>query len=235
MSWFHELYPDLQAEGGLRAALQSRLTGVVLALPFHDPPAPADGYSTGASAGERSIHVALGCEERVFVGEFWEAGVCLGAYSTASVDDVAELFERWLTRGELASRLTGSATLEVAPRRWAAAHERGPEAHVEFWWDELLRDPRDAVRTMAEAAAQVPVLRGLRPYTSHDVLRFSRSTGYPFSPDCPSITPMRDGSYAVEDASGRRVGTGSAAEAARLAAAILPPGTGPAMRGPWPE
>ncbi|HEU4454370.1 MAG TPA: DUF6193 family natural product biosynthesis protein [Longimicrobium sp.] len=58
---------------------------------------------------------------------------------------------------------------------------------------------------------------------------------YPLSFDCPSITPLEDGSFSVADASGAVIGTGNAREAVALAAAHLPPGCGPAQRGPWPE
>jgi hypothetical protein len=236
-AWFDELYPDLRAAGGLHVSLQSRLPRVVLNPPVPHPFLRPDANDhAGAAAGERSIGVGLGCEQRVFVGEFWEAGVRLGNYKSTSLGDVADLFERWLTSGELASRLSGSDTTELRPAEWALDYEQGPEAYVAFWWENSLQYPYDArVRPMVEAAAQVPVLRGLRPYTSHNVLRFSRSIGYPFSDDCPWITPEDAGLYSVTDVSGSVVGSGSAREAALLAASLLPVGTGPAQCGPWPE
>jgi hypothetical protein len=237
VSWLKELYPDLHAAGGLRAALQSQLPSVVLEPPADYPGFPPDrGYGVGAVAGDRSIGANLGSEERAFVGEFWEAGVCLGGYVTTLLSDVADLIERWLSVACRASELTSSETLALTLRPSVRSYESGPEAYVTFRWQDLLRSSRDArISHIAAAAANIPVLRGLYPFTSHSTLHFSRCTGFPFSPDCPSIAPVENGLYTVFDPSGEPIGTGSADEMAALAAACLPPEVGSAVPGPWHE
>jgi hypothetical protein len=238
MSWFEAFYPDVRHAGGLHAALRERLQPDVLDPIDGEPGRTGRGglYEAAASAGERSIGASLGIEHRVFVGEFWEAGVCLGGYAADSLPEVASLFERWVVRGEPASRLAAGATAEVRLRPWAVAHESGTAAYVEFHWRELVRASRSPrLSRLARAAAEIPALRGLLPYTGHEVLHFSRCTGYPFSYDCPSITPLGGGRCSVASAAGTVLGTGSAREAALLAAAHLPPGCGPARRGAWTE
>lgn len=235
MTWFETLYPDLRARGGLRVVLQSHLRTAVLDPVVDYPGCPPDpGYGAGASGGDRTIAVTLGCHERVFVGEFWEAGVCLGGYQSASLTDVAYLFERWITACDSALRLFAGADTVVRLNSWAAAHELGSEAYVAFWWHRLLQDAPDSQAfQLIEAASKVPVLRGLRPYTSHWTLHFSRSAGYPFSSDCPSITPLETGLYMVSGASGTLIDITGAEAAVLLTVNYLPPGTGPAVRGPW--
>ncbi len=228
-AWYPALYPDLARAGGLLAVLRAHLP----ALDFHDP----DGCgwnSCGCEVGARSIDASLGFQERAIVGEAWEGGVCLGSYQTGSPDEVVRIFDRWLLAGVSVSRLGEEPIVRLRP--YALAYERGPAAYVEHRWNELAAYPWDPqVREMARAAMAEPALRALLPYTSHKVLNFSRSTGFPFSFDCPAIGPLEDGSFEVIRRDETVIGTGDARQAAALAAAHLPPGCGPAQPGPWPE
>ncbi len=235
MAWFETLYPDVHAAGGLRVALQSHLRTVVLDPPVEYPgPPPGPWTGGGATVGERMIYVGVAVHVRGFIGGFWEAGVYMGSYESTSLRETAELFERWISAGDRALRLSGGANTVVELKSWAVAHQLGSEAYVEFWWNQLFRDASDPRQfQLIRAAARVPALRGLRPFTSHWTLHFSRCTGFPFSDDCPSITPVETGLYTVSDASRTPIDTLGAEAAVLLAASYLPPGTGPAVRGPW--
>jgi hypothetical protein len=228
-AWYAALYPDVARAGGLLAVIRSRLPTLV----FEDP-SGCEWNSCGTEVGDRSINAGLGIEERAIVGQVWEAGVCLGSYQTGSLDEVVRVFGLWLLKGASVSRLGEEPIVDLRPD--ALAHEQGPAAYVEYRWNELAVHPwNPRVGEMARAAMEEPSLRALLPYTSHHVLNFSRSTGYPFSFDCPSIDPLEDGSFEVTHRDGTVIGTGDARQAAALAAAHLPPGCGPAQRGPWPE
>lgn len=230
--WLESLYPDLARAGGLIGALRRELPALEL-----EGSEPDHGlWSVGSTVGGRSAGASLGCEERAIVGGLREAGVGVGSFRTDSPAEVARIFEQWLIAGVPAARVSEAAAVPVEVDAAALAYEESTEAYVEYRWNELAESPwHPRIRELVAEAMRVPVLRALLPYTSHDDLHFSRSAGFPFSFDCPFIAPLKDGSFSVADAAGAIIGTGNAREAVALAAAHLPPGCGPAQRGPWPE
>jgi hypothetical protein len=75
-------------------------------------------------------------------------------------------------------------------------------------------------------------LRRLLPFTSMNRLCFSRTTGYPYSYDCPLAWPVEGGLFRVVSADEQTVlGEGDAARAADILAASLPQDCGPAIHG----
>jgi hypothetical protein len=120
----------------------------------------------------------------------------------------------------------------------AEARARGPEAVVECQW-QLLAERGEYFATkphraenrmfgeMVAAARAEPGLRRLHPVTSHWILRFSRCTTYPSDWVGAAVEPRSNGLFLVWT-SGRKVflaETGSAREAAAVAAAAVPEGT----------
>jgi hypothetical protein len=90
---------------------------------------------------------------------------------------------------------------------------------------------------LVDAAYAEPTLRQLYPYTSHWSLRFSTTTGFPFSPDavCMELTP--DSRFLVKTSFhgvvlGQRA---TAEEAVSLAVTHLPRDLGPAMDGAYDD
>ena len=73
----------------------------------------------------------------------------------------------------------------------------------------------------------------LYPFTSHNILNFSRCTGIcRTSGDIPGISPEPDGRYRVlRDHLRSNLGIGSAEEAVAIVIAHLPPNCGPAVSG----
>jgi hypothetical protein len=61
---------------------------------------------------------------------------------------------------------------------------------IEAQWARLRAEAPATIAPLVEAAAEVPALRALFPFTQHDALGFSRTAGYPFSYDCPSAEPI---------------------------------------------
>ncbi|GLW68307.1 hypothetical protein Kpho02_06060 [Kitasatospora phosalacinea] len=122
---------------------------------------------------------------------------------------------------------------------WALAHERAPLDRVELEWRIRLqsfdhawhREP-DRVRDLWRAAFAQPRLRRLRPVSSHYVLWFSTKLLFPYENAGVAVEPHTDGTYRVRSHRGHRavaaalpepVTVATAAEAAALAAAVLPP------------
>lgn len=69
----------------------------------------------------------------------------------------------------------------------ALASEQGPEQVVTAQWQAMFEDARaygwPEYEALLESAYAGPRFRRLYPYSSHWTLRFSTTTGYPFSPD----------------------------------------------------
>lgn len=114
----------------------------------------------------------------------------------------------------------------------AHIYDNGDE--VEHRWRVYLSDSDPDLRDLMpfiKLAAQQPVLRALFPYTSHSTFCFSRCTGYPFSHDCPYVTPEGNGQLVVGKHGGQTLGRGDADRALSLVLDNLPPHCGPAIRG----
>src|SRR6185503_9104919 len=91
---------------------------------------------------------------------------------------------------------------------------------------------------LIEAAMQQPELRQLFPFTSLYSLHFSRTTGFPFTNDCPYAVPIENSRFRVykprgEDftAMGETIGEGDVTEAIAMLVSNLPPDCGPAVEG----
>jgi hypothetical protein len=86
---------------------------------------------------------------------------------------------------------------------------------------------------LIKAAMKKPELRQLFPYTSLNTLCFSRTTGYPFTNDCPSIASQGNGKYCVYAPSSRLeiIGEGTIDEVMEIAIKNLPPNCGAAVNG----
>ncbi|MFD6567522.1 DUF6193 family natural product biosynthesis protein [Micromonospora profundi] len=229
-----QIYPDVAAFGSLAAALRAAAERDGLDL---------DGVTTARTPGwinvgarvaraDRIASVVMASEVRAFSSELWSKGVCLSGGTTGDLEMTARLLAFWC----------GGATLAEVRERYpfmnvgelALAHERGTA--VEVKWRLLLESAPDPVRPAVEAAAGQPLLRGLFPFLSHNTLRFSRCTGYPYSADVPHIEATSGNRFRVVAPGGTLVVEGvNARDAAAAIASSLPPGFPPAVAGTAPD
>ena len=226
------LYPDVVAAGGLRAALQAGLEaiGSPLRASELDQEINFVAYAR-VESGSRFSQVYIAAEERLFVFDCWNRGVCLANGRTSSLEHLARALDRWLISGPLIGSLAAEFEF-VVPYAEAGAYERGEE--VEHRWQKYLSGMGDRIQELVEgveAAAGRRELRGLFPYTSLNMLCFSRCTGYPFTDDTPHIRPLPGGGYEVIGPDGRALGRGDGEVAAALVVAHLPASCGPAVPG----
>ncbi len=85
---------------------------------------------------------------------------------------------------------------------------------------------------LIKAAMKKPELRQLFPFTSLNALCFSRTTGYPFTHDCPSVVSHENGKYCVyAPASLEIIGEGTIDEVMEIVIKHLPPNCGAAVNG----
>jgi hypothetical protein len=138
------------------------------------------------------------------------------------------------------------------PTEKGKAHEAGQA--VEYQWESLLKswedtpDPSMSPKPLIEAARKRPELRQRFPFTSLHKLCFSRTTGYPFTNDCPHAEPVGKGRFRAysakheivnrnhdgfdyQEAVYEVIGEGSVEEVTEMLVANLPPNCGAAIGG----
>lgn len=229
-----ELYPDLIEAGGLVPALAAALQLIGSDL----EPASNDffeGKITYAriEKANRFSQFYIGANERCFSFDFWRDGVIYANARTADLSKAAEIVHLWV--GEECSLYELDMSPIVELKEDAIAYDNGIE--VEFRWQKYLASAaaeKAEIEEVLRLAAKQPKLRQLFPFTSLYVLCFSRCTGYPFTQDCPAISPNMDGTYTVLSANilgNKAIGTGDAVWAVNTAIEHLPENCGPAVRG----
>jgi hypothetical protein len=233
------LYPDLQQGGGLGPALQQALEELGTVLRVHEMDEPFIVYAAVRTA-ERSSQVMVAAHQRAFHVDFWKQGVQYGGGWVEDLKDVA--------RGIVASHVHLASIHEMGTRfAWfntnahACAHEDGPDHFVEEQWHSLqdcLKEMSENHHLVAELLMLVievyrrPRLRQLLPFTSLNKLCFSRTTGYPYTRDCPVAYPIEGGKFRVMSADQRVIlGEGSAAQVADILVQNLPRNCVPAIHG----
>jgi hypothetical protein len=236
------LCPDLQQAGSLEAALQAVLrelrTDLIVQQRLIDVPFIV--YATVRRA-DRASHVMVASHQRAFSVDFWNQGVQYGSGWAADLKDVG--------RGIVAFHVHAASLHEMTTRfAWfkvntsAAAHEAGPERFVAEAWRGLqnrLKEDKDngdslasELLTLVVEASRRPKLRQLLPVRSLYYLGFSRTTGYPYTRDCPPARPIGAGRFRVVSPDEKLIlGEGDAVQAADVLVATLPRNCGPAIHG----
>jgi len=225
-------YPDLIAAGGLSSALQAALDSIGSGLKIRqlDNSIRFVAYAR-VEFRRRFSQVYIAAEERLFLFDFWSNGVMMAKGWTPDLADMVGAINWWVssdcTTAELASEFSF-----VAVSSSATVYEAGEE--VEHRWQAYLSTIGDRfpeLKSFVIAAAARQELRNLFPYTSLNLLCFSRCTGYPFTRDTPYVRPLNDNEYQVVGPTGHVLGKGNGEIAADLVVRNLPHGCGPAVPG----
>jgi hypothetical protein len=239
-----DLYPEIVAAGSLSKALDQAFSEIGSSL---------DAASTGTfiayartAAGSRSCQMFIAAHNRLFIFDFWARGVIYGSGSSSSLKDAAQAIHFWIIEQPNIAQMQSRFSF-FTPDPQAIPHEAGQA--VEYKWGSLLKTWRvrakanpDAMSPLPliEAAMKQPQLAQLFPFTSMNTLHFSRTTGYPFTNDCPFAIPIGNGRFRVyktsvgvgdEEKRGEVIGEGSAEEVVAMLVANLPPDCGPAVDG----
>lgn len=199
-------------------------------------------YRSAADAliteGPYHSNVSAAADERNFHIDLWYQGVLYGSGWSSDLREIA--------RAAVAFHRDKSSISEIAvrfewlkPNQNAASHQRGAQSFVTKRWEDLesrLASERvpcpNTVLPLVVEAAKRPELRRLLPFTSLTYLCFSRTTGYPYTHDCPYAWPLNGGLFRVIASDGETIlGDGDAVRAADLLAANLPQNCGAAIHG----
>lgn len=239
-----ELFPDVARQGSLAAALQKVADehGLSLGEVRRNERHPLCAATVDSTTPRRdALRVQAAALKPSWIATGWGMGINLihGGW----VDDlvhIAQVAHAWRAGTPLAEIKRTLPFVELTRRGEVA--EQGPAAVVDLQWQSL-RDQaigpssRPAHRALIEAAHAEPGLRRLYPYTSMWTLRFSTTTGYPFSPDMITVeAPRDDGPYVLKTSwtSPVLAEAATAIEAVALAMTFIPDDIGPAVEGPYP-
>lgn len=227
----HKLYPEVRESVSLHAAMQSALAAIdspLVAMPTEQPFPLA--YAR-IEHGPRFTQTYIAAEERLFMPDFWSHGVQFATGKTPDLLATASAIHDWLTIENISTAELVRRYPWIEPSGRAAVFEAGDE--VEWTWKHMLESTTRSEATLAaiRRASQEPALRCLFPYTSMFTLCFSRCTGYPYTHDILSISPVGDGRYGVGSPHEDPTNSHDLETAIALVLASLPPDCGPARHG----
>ena len=225
-------YPEIESAGGLAPALNSALESIGSSQRVSardDLDILPVTYNRIVNNGKFS-QIYLAANEKLYLPDFWRDGVCLAHGQINNIKALAECIDCWLTMDirtdELAERFPF-----IKPSKDAIFFDDGDE--VEYKWHSIQDSAYDnQIKSFVDLAIKDPILSKLFPYTSLVTLCFSRCTGYPYTYDTPTVSPIwESGQYLVRTSDEREIGRGSAAEALKMVLDNLPSDIGPAVKG----
>ena len=236
-----ELYPEVAAARSLSNALDQALAAV--GSPLHANAEVNFIPIARTAEGSRFCQMYMAAHERLFIVEFSAKGITYGRGSSISLNDAARAIHFWIIDQPNIAQMQARFSFFVADEQ-AIAQEAS--RLVEYQWGRLLKTWR--VRTnpnldaksplpLIEAAMKKPELAQLFPFTSMNSLHFSRTTGYPFTNDCPCAIPIGNNRFRAygarlgQERMAKVIGDGTAEQVVAMLVAHLPPNCGPAVDG----
>jgi hypothetical protein len=191
-----KIYPDIVAYKGLYNAINGALKNI--------------GSTISSKMGEnffcyatirhknRMSQISIAKNERIFIVDLWCDGVCYGIWSLYDLDEVATFLKYTIEM-----QLSVWKVKELLPwfdSKVGRIHEDcgGAASEVENQWNNLrkwLSEENAHLQHLipcVELAKKFKELAVLFPYTSHNNLCFSLTTGYPFLTVGPKITAWKD-------------------------------------------
>jgi hypothetical protein len=143
--------------------------------------------------GPHHSNVSAADDYRNFHIDLWYQGVIYGSGWNSDLREIARAVVAFHRRKFSISEI--ACLFEwVQPSQNAASHQRGAEIFVIKRWEDLERGLAsgkfpylNTLLPLVVEAAKRPELRRLLPFTSLTNLCFSRTTGYPYTRDCPCM------------------------------------------------
>jgi hypothetical protein len=186
------LYQDVDLAGSLAAALQHALATQASRLTAERP---LGRWFAVVKGNDRQCQVTVAARHRAFSSDFSHRGVGYGHVWNPELGVIAAAIARFVEGRapihEMVRAVPGFTASDAG-----RAHESG--TLVEFTWQQLLTTRAtyvpDTVVSLVRLASEIPALRRLLPFTSHDHLCFSR-TDLSYSTDCPWMAAAGEGRY----------------------------------------
>jgi Family of unknown function (DUF6193) len=237
---FEGLYSDIQVHGNLADALRAELANIHSSLQikgFHETIDKGSPWWVSAKLKCRRGELTMASKTRLFTCNLSERGIGLGRAATASLPALAQMLDAWfIKKTSIFDLQRGFEFVQIDEK--ALLYEMGSSAYVAATWKQLkdyVASEQSAgnhyiprLSAIVEEASLDPVIKNLYPYTSHDVLCFSRCIGGAYLCNYPSAQPTPDHAaggeviYQVSDTTGTLLGKGTASEAVKIMLAALP-------------
>jgi len=232
-------YPDIAEAGNLANAISKYLSDLGSSLVAEGTEVSKSMPFARVEANSRFSQIYIAAGQRLFLFDFWCEGIMFGNASCESILEVARSIHAWLV-DKLPLEKMSSMFAFFSPSEKGKAYEAG--ILVEYQWQALLENWRVMEKSFStleytptriiEAAMKRVELRQLFPYTSLTRLCFSRTTGFPFTKDCPFIEPQANGKYTVYVRNTQEaIDECTAEEAIEMVIKHLPENCGPARNG----
>ena len=189
---FSNLYQDIVNIGGLNNAVNEALKIVDSSL---EAKSELPNYSQ-IKHKERSSQIMMAANKRLFSVDLWNEGVRYGGWWFEDLIQAANFIkhsvEMQLSVNEMKMVFTwfDSETGEL--------HEKGAEQETEQQWKKIiawLENEETLMRNLLQyvkISKEVAQLVVLFPYTSHNTLCFSLTTGFPYLTVGPKITAWEE-------------------------------------------
>ena len=191
---FSNLYQDIVNIGGLSNAVNEALKIVDSSLEAKSN-AELPNYLQ-IKHKERSSQIMMAANERLFSVDLWNEGVRYGGWWFEDMIQAANFIkhsvELQLSVNEMKMAYSWfeSETGEL--------HEKGAEQETEQQWNEIiawLENEKTVMRHLLQCvkiSREIAQLAVLFPYTSHNTLCFSLTTGFPYLTVGPKITAWEE-------------------------------------------
>ncbi len=231
-------YPDIAEAGNLQTGISKSLASNGSHLIATSTTEDFIPYAM-VEMGNRSSQIYLADGQRLFLFDFWSEGVLFGDGSSDDLSNVTRAIHVWISEKPSIEEMMKAFNF-FSPTEEGKAQEAG--TITEFQWQRLLAlwtTERQSVsgvdlspKALIEEAMKHAELRQLYPFTSLAKLCFSRTTGFPFTRDCPSAESIGNNQFRVYAPASREViGEGTAEEAVEIIIKHLPENCGPAISG----
>jgi len=195
-----EYYPDIIKSGGLNNAINEILVKTGSKLKSADCD---NGMSVSAIIRnkERSSQIMPAANERLFLVDLWNEGIRYGGWRFADLTQasyfITQFVELYLSYKEMK---------KVFP--WfhsekGKIHEKGAKTETRLQWNALFNQLKNEKSQMKfllpclKTAKRFSELKVLFPFTSHNTLCFSLTTGYPFLEAGPKITSEGENHFKI--------------------------------------
>jgi hypothetical protein len=197
----NKFYPDIVRSGGLSNAINESLRKIGSKLQVMKCDNNMIVYNVRIENKERFSHVTVVVNERKFLVDLWNEGIWYGNWCLNDLDQVSDFIMK-----SIELRFPVKKLEKLYPwfnSKKGKIHEKGVKYETKHQWNELknnLKNEKTQKKYLLpcfKIAKKMNELKELFPFTSHNTLCFSLTTGYPFLEVGPKITVLKENHFEI--------------------------------------
>ena len=191
---YEKLYPEIAAAGRLGIAISHSFKELGGALTAQDDYL-SPFYATFAQH-RRSVSISVAIRQRVFFLHFWAKGVQMADLGTRDFNELILSIKLWLVdKVNLRAMQEQLWEIKVLERAYEYEAGRGVDAQWNLLLSAKAADFLGPLLPLVQSASKQPLLRQLFPFQNMAALRFSRTTGQPYTADLPFAVVTGKGNW----------------------------------------